>query len=116
MKNLSGGEHKRLSIGIELVTNPPIMFFDEPTSGLDCVGSYQVICHLQRLAHDGRIVVCVVHQPGSRLFQLFDDVLVLAHGEVLYAGEHREMLPTFAQSGHICPQYYNPADFGMFYP
>lgn len=113
VKNLSGGEHKRLSIGIELVTNPPIMFFDEPTSGLDCVGSYQVICHLQRLAHDGRIVVCVVHQPGSRLFQLFDDVLVLAHGEVLYAGEQREMLPTFAQSGHICPQYYNPADFAL---
>ncbi|XP_033153719.1 ABC transporter G family member 2 [Drosophila mauritiana] len=113
VKNLSGGEHKRLSIGIELVTNPPIMFFDEPTSGLDCVGSYQVICHLQRLAHDGRIVVCVVHQPGSRLFQLFDDVLVLAHGEVLYAGEQREMLPTFSQSGHICPQYYNPADFAL---
>ncbi|XP_039501759.1 ATP-binding cassette sub-family G member 1 isoform X1 [Drosophila santomea] len=113
VKNLSGGEHKRLSIGIELVTNPPIMFFDEPTSGLDCVGSYQVICHLQRLAHDGRIVVCVVHQPGSRLFQLFDDVLVLAHGEVLYAGEQREMLATFAQSGHICPQYYNPADFAL---
>ncbi|XP_017032891.1 ATP-binding cassette subfamily G member 4 isoform X1 [Drosophila kikkawai] len=113
VKNLSGGEHKRLSIGIELVTNPPIMFFDEPTSGLDCVASYQVICHLQRLAHDGRIVVCVVHQPGSRLFQLFDDVVVLAHGEVLYAGEQREMLNTFASSGYICPQYYNPADFAL---
>ncbi|XP_041451867.1 ATP-binding cassette sub-family G member 4 isoform X2 [Drosophila obscura] len=109
--NISGGEHKRLSIGIELVTNPPIMFFDEPTSGLDCVASYQVICHLQRLAHDGRIVVCVVHQPGSRLMQLFDDVLVLAHGEVLYAGEQRNMLADFATSGYTCPQYYNPADF-----
>ncbi|KAH8337587.1 hypothetical protein KR074_011607 [Drosophila pseudoananassae] len=113
VKNLSGGEHKRLSIGIELVTNPPIMFFDEPTSGLDCVASYQVICHLQRLAHDGRIVVCVVHQPGSRLFQLFDDVLVLAHGEVIYAGEQRAMLSSFAESGFICPQYYNPADFAL---
>ncbi|KAH8248795.1 hypothetical protein KR032_003238 [Drosophila birchii] len=113
VKNLSGGEHKRLSIGIELVTNPPIMFFDEPTSGLDCVASYQVICHLQRLAHDGRIVVCVVHQPGSRLFQLFEDVVVLAHGEVLYAGEQREMLNTFASSGFVCPQYYNPADFAL---
>ncbi|KAH8368889.1 hypothetical protein KR200_000371 [Drosophila serrata] len=113
VKSLSGGEHKRLSIGIELVTNPPIMFFDEPTSGLDCVASYQVICHLQRLAHDGRIVVCVVHQPGSRLFQLFDDVVVLAHGEVLYAGEQREMLNSFASCGFVCPQYYNPADFAL---
>ncbi|BFF94885.1 ATP-binding cassette sub-family G member 4 [Drosophila madeirensis] len=109
--HISGGEHKRLSIGIELVTNPPIMFFDEPTSGLDCVASYQVICHLQRLAHDGRIVVCVVHQPGSRLMQLFDDVLVLAHGEVLYAGEQRHMLESFAGAGFTCPQYYNPGDF-----
>ncbi|XP_026843316.1 ATP-binding cassette sub-family G member 1 isoform X3 [Drosophila persimilis] len=108
---ISGGEQKRLSIGIELATNPPIMFFDEPTSGLDCVSSYQVICHLQRLCHDGRIVVCVVHQPGSRLMQLFDDVLVLAHGEVLYAGEQRTMLATFEGSGFTCPQYYNPADF-----
>ncbi|XP_002133095.2 ATP-binding cassette sub-family G member 4 isoform X1 [Drosophila pseudoobscura] len=108
---ISGGEQKRLSIGIELATNPPIMFFDEPTSGLDCVSSYQVICHLQRLCHDGRIVVCVVHQPGSRLMQLFDDVLVLAHGEVLYAGEQRTMLATFEGSGYTCPQYYNPADF-----
>ncbi|EDW77382.2 uncharacterized protein Dwil_GK18117, isoform C [Drosophila willistoni] len=111
VRNISGGEHKRLSIGIELITNPPIMFFDEPTSGLDSVASYQVICHLQSLAKLGRIVVCVVHQPSSRLMRLFDDVLIMAHGEVLYAGEQKDMLTTFSQFGYNCPQYYNPADF-----
>ncbi|KAH8419500.1 hypothetical protein KR222_011626 [Zaprionus bogoriensis] len=111
VRDVSGGEHKRLSIGIELITNPPIMFFDEPTSGLDSVASYQVMCYLQRLAHDGRIVVCVVHQPSSRLMQLFDDILVLSHGEVLYCGTQSEMLDTFQAAGHTCPQYYNPGDF-----
>ncbi|EDW04163.1 ATP-binding cassette sub-family G member 4 isoform X3 [Drosophila grimshawi] len=111
VRDISGGEHKRLSMGIELITNPPIMFFDEPTSGLDSASSYQVMCHLQRLAHDGRIVVCVVHQPSSRLMQLFDDVLVLANGEVLYAGAQRDMLASFREAGFSCPQYYNPSDF-----
>ncbi|XP_064540501.1 ATP-binding cassette subfamily G member 4 isoform X1 [Drosophila montana] len=111
VRDISGGEHKRLSIGIELITNPPIMFFDEPTSGLDSVASYQVMCYLQKLAHNGRIVVCVVHQPSSRLMQLFDDVLVLAHGEMLYAGAQCDMLDSFQAAGFRCPQYYNPGDF-----
>lgn len=115
VRDISGGEHKRLSIGIELITNPPIMFFDEPTSGLDSVASYQVMCYLQKLAHNGRIVVCVVHQPSSRLMQLFDDVLVLAHGEMLYAGAQCDMLDSFQAAGFRCPQYYNPGDFGVYY-
>ncbi|XP_060652214.1 ATP-binding cassette sub-family G member 4 isoform X2 [Drosophila nasuta] len=111
VRDISGGEHKRLSIGIELITNPPIMFFDEPTSGLDSVASHQVLCYLQRLAHQGRIVVCVVHQPSSRLMQLFDDILVMSHGEVLFSGPQSEMLDDFKASGFICPPYYNPGDF-----
>ncbi|XP_030384180.1 ATP-binding cassette sub-family G member 4 isoform X2 [Scaptodrosophila lebanonensis] len=111
VRSTSGGERKRLSMGIELITNPPVMFFDEPTSGLDSVTSLQVMGYLQRLAHDGRIVVCVVHQPSSNLMRLFDDVLVLAHGELLYAGPQAEMLGCFQQAGYCCPNYYNPADF-----
>ncbi|XP_034472213.1 ATP-binding cassette sub-family G member 4 isoform X2 [Drosophila innubila] len=111
VRDISGGEHKRLSIGIELITNPPIMFFDEPTSGLDSVASYQVMCYLQKLAHQGRIVVCVVHQPSSKLMQLFDDILVLSNGEVLYSGPQCDMLESFKTAGYNCPQYYNPGDF-----
>jgi len=60
VRDISGGELKRLSIAIELITNPPIMFFDEPTSGLDSVASYQVMCYLQQQAHQGRIVVALL--------------------------------------------------------
>lgn len=112
VKNLSGGERKRLSIGVELVTNPPIMFFDEPTSGLDSVASYQVITHLRKLARNGRLIVCVIHQPSSRLMNQFDDILVMSAGNVLYSGPQRDMLGCFHKAGYECPQYYNPADFG----
>lgn len=112
VRNLSGGERKRLSIGIELVTNPPIMFFDEPTSGLDSVASLQIMTHLRRLAQGGRMIVCVVHQPSSKLMRLFDNVLVMAGGEVLYSGLQEEMIERFEEFGFQCPQYYNPADFG----
>lgn len=112
--HLSGGERKRLSIGVELVTNPPIMFFDEPTSGLDSVASFQVLSYLRKLARDGRLIVCVVHQPSSRLMQLFDDILVMSGGRVLYSGAQNEMLNFFQKANFECPQYYNPADFGEF--
>lgn len=112
--NLSGGEYKRLSIGVEMVTNPPIMFFDEPTSGLDSVATYQIISYLRKLARDGRLIVCVVHQPSSRLMKLFDDILVVSRGCVLYSGPQDEMLGHFQKSGFECPQYYNPADYGKF--
>lgn len=113
--NLSGGEYKRLSIGVEMVTNPPIMFFDEPTSGLDSVATYQIISYLRKLARDGRLIVCVVHQPSSRLMKLFDDILVVSRGCVLYSGPQDEMLGHFQKSGFECPQYYNPADYGKFF-
>ncbi|XP_036327733.1 LOW QUALITY PROTEIN: ATP-binding cassette sub-family G member 1 [Rhagoletis pomonella] len=113
VRNLSGGERKRLSIAIELVTNPPVMFFDEPTSGLDSVASLQVINYLRRLALENRIIVCVVHQPSSRLIKLFDDVIVMSRGQVLYSGAEREMIPTFETAGFAFPNYYNPADFAL---
>ncbi|XP_061389335.1 ATP-binding cassette sub-family G member 4 [Musca vetustissima] len=111
VQNLSGGEYKRLSIGVEMVTNPPIMFFDEPTSGLDSVASYQIISYLRKLARDGRVIVCVVHQPSSRLMKLFDDIMVVSKGCILYSGAQDGMLEQFKKSGFECPQYYNPADY-----
>lgn len=115
VQNLSGGERKRLSMGVELVTNPPIMFFDEPTSGLDSVASFQVLTYLKKLAEGGRLIVCVVHQPSSRLLQLFDDILVISGGKVLFSGAQDQMINYFHKASFECPQYYNPADFGKLY-
>lgn len=109
---LSGGEKKRLSIGMELVSNPQIMFFDEPTSGLDSVASYQVISYMKDLALQGRCVVSVIHQPSSELLELFDDVYVVVDGRCLYQGSLDNLITTFSEAGFQCPPYYNRADFG----
>lgn len=111
--HLSGGEKKRLSIGVELITNPSVMFFDEPTSGLDSVSSLQVIKHLRNLAHDGRTVIIVVHQPSSSLLKLFDDLYILTNGNCIYNGPLDQMVNVFKRAGLNCPNYYNRADYAL---
>ncbi|XP_069686819.1 ATP-binding cassette sub-family G member 4-like [Periplaneta americana] len=113
VKNLSGGEKKRLSIGCELLTNPPAMFFDEPTSGLDSVSSLQVISHLKSLAQSGRTVICSIHQPSSQLLEVFDDIYLLAGGQCLYSGPLDDMINVFKEVGFTCSMYYNRADFAL---
>ncbi|GAB0089477.1 ATP-binding cassette sub-family G member 1 [Sergentomyia squamirostris] len=108
---LSGGERKRVSIGEELISNPPIMIFDEPTSGLDSVSTVQVCTHLRSIAHAGRTVICVIHQPSSHVLQLFDDLFILSGGHCLYNGPVDDIVPNFEEAGFFCPQYYNRADF-----
>lgn len=113
MKNLSGGEQKRLAVAVELITNPAVMLLDEPTSGLDSVASAQIVSHLKSLAMGGRTIVCTIHQPASSLFQLFDDVFLLVGGRCLYSGTVEAMIPKLESAGFSCPEYYNPADFAI---
>ncbi|EDS38499.1 ABC transporter family protein [Culex quinquefasciatus] len=110
---LSGGERKRLSIGLDLVSDPRILFFDEPTSGLDSVSSYQVISYMKDLAKQGRCVISVIHQPSSELLELFDDVYLVTSGQCLYRGSLADLIPSLSDAGYVCPQYYNPVDFDI---
>jgi ABC-type multidrug transport system ATPase subunit len=64
------------------------------------------------LALGGRTVVCVVHQPSSRIFEMFDDVYILVDGKCLYNGTADDMVPIMQDVGFKCPKYYNRADFG----
>lgn len=88
-KGLSGGQRRRLSICIEILTRPRLLFLDEPTSGLDSAASYYVMSRIARLnLSDGiqRTIVVSIHQPSSELFELFHDLCLLSSGEAVYFG------------------------------
>lgn len=64
-KGISGGERKRTSIGVELITNPSVIFLDEPTTGLDSETALNCISVLKKMAHEGRTIISTIHQPSS---------------------------------------------------
>jgi ABC-type multidrug transport system ATPase subunit len=112
-RGISGGERKRVNIGMELVANPSVLLLDEPTSGLDASAAIKVMRLLKRVARHGTAVVAVVHQPRREIFELFDDVLLLAKGgQVAYMGPRKGCLPFFAAHFASLPmENQNPADF-----
>ncbi|KAL5054544.1 hypothetical protein RYX36_035226 [Vicia faba] len=112
-KGLSGGQKRRLSICIEILTRPRLLFLDEPTSGLDSAASYYVMSRIARLnLSDGvpRTVVVSIHQPSSEVFELFHDLCLLSSGETVYFGPSYDANQFFAANGFPCPTLHNPSD------
>ncbi|KAE8148190.1 P-loop containing nucleoside triphosphate hydrolase protein [Aspergillus avenaceus] len=110
-KGCSGGEKRRTSIGVQMLANPSVLFCDEPTTGLDATSAFQIVRTLKRLAQEGRTVVVSIHAPRSEIWSLFDNVILLARGSVLYSGASSESLPHFERCGHLLPPFVNPAEF-----
>ena len=114
LRGLSGGERKRTSVGVELITSPSILFLDEPISGLDSYNGYKLITLLKRIASSNAAVLLTIHQPSSEIFYLFDYVLFLKEGQVLFYGQPDEVLPYFSDRGYMFASNHNPADTVMF--
>ncbi|CAE7931947.1 ABCG14, partial [Symbiodinium sp. KB8] len=113
-KGLSGGQQKRVAVGVELISNPQMLFLDEPLSGLDSYNAFTLMHTLNRLALTGVPVVMTLHQPSSEIYDLIDDVIFLFKGEVVYQGPRTNLVNHFNQLGFHCPQNHNPADYVMF--
>ncbi|XP_069349931.1 ATP-binding cassette sub-family G member 8 isoform X1 [Eulemur rufifrons] len=111
LRGVSGGERRRVSIGVQLLWNPGILILDEPTSGLDSFTAHNLVKTLSRLAKGNRLVLLSLHQPRSDIFRLFDLVLLMTSGTTVYLGAAQHMVEYFTAIGHPCPRYSNPADF-----
>lgn len=139
VKGLSGGQKRRVSICIEILTRPKLLFLDEPTSGLDSAASYHVMSRIIKIAQqDRRTVVVSIHQPSGEVFDLFHNLCLLSSGKMVYFGsvsaanevrlclhvlvdiliEYTEMVRIifviveqfFASNGFPCPSMRNPSD------
>lgn len=111
-KGISGGERKRLCIAMELLNNPALMFLDEPTSGLDSSTAFSVCKVLQDLAERGICtVVCTIHQPAQKIFELFDNLILMKKGQIVYQGSAQKSLLLLQALGLPCPDGINPADY-----
>ena len=99
-KRLSGGERKRLNIGLDMISSADVFLFDEPTSGLSSKDSEHVIDIIRSMAHN-KIVLVTIHQPNSKLFQMFSKALLLDKGgKLVFYGTPSEMLSYFAAAEH----------------
>ena len=114
VKGISGGEKRRVTIAIQILTDPRVLFLDEPTSGLDAFTASSIIEVLRGLAEEGRTLILTIHQSRSDLFRYFHNILLLSRGgSPVYAGKGSFMLTHFSSLGFECPTTTNPADFAL---
>eukprot|EP00826_Nyctotherus_ovalis_P052897 TRINITY_DN678_c0_g1_i9.p1 TRINITY_DN678_c0_g1~~TRINITY_DN678_c0_g1_i9.p1 ORF type:complete len:654 (+),score=168.67 TRINITY_DN678_c0_g1_i9:414-2375(+) len=109
-KGISGGERRRTSIGVEIVTNPSLIILDEVTSGLDSFTAYTIVKVLKEMAESGKTIIAIVHQPSSDIFSVFDRTYILAGGREVYQGDTEKICDYFKMIGKEIPSYTNPAD------
>ncbi|KIY47464.1 P-loop containing nucleoside triphosphate hydrolase protein [Fistulina hepatica ATCC 64428] len=114
LKGISGGEKRRVSIAVQILTEPRILIADEPTSGLDAFTASSIMEVLTGLANEGRTVIITIHQSRSELFNKFGNLLLLAKGgRMAYSGPTVEMISHFGKLGYLCPRDCNPSDWAL---
>lgn len=112
-RGVSGGERRRVSIGIDIIHDPILLFLDEPTSGLDSTSAFMVVKVLQRIAQSGSVVIMSVHQPSYRILNLLDRLILLSHGNTVFGGSPANLPDFFSQFGHPIPENENRTEFAL---
>uniref|UniRef100_A0A453E9W2 ABC transporter domain-containing protein n=1 Tax=Aegilops tauschii subsp. strangulata TaxID=200361 RepID=A0A453E9W2_AEGTS len=112
VKGISGGQKKRLTTGELLVGSARVLFMDEISTGLDSATTYQIIKYLRDSTHalDGTTIISLL-QPAPETYELFDDVILISEGQIVYQGPREYAADFFAAMGFRCPERKNVADF-----
>ncbi|KAG7664640.1 uncharacterized protein J8A68_001865 [[Candida] subhashii] len=113
LKGISGGEKRRVSIAIQLLSRPKILFLDEPTSGLDSSTAETILSLLDELARDNQTtVILTIHQPSEAMFYKFGSLLLLSRGgKVVYNGSSKGIIKYLGGLGYHTPKDGNVADY-----
>ncbi|KAK7931561.1 hypothetical protein PG985_002273 [Apiospora marii] len=107
---ISGGQRKRVSIGMELAAAPMSIFLDEPTSGLDATSAVSMMRTLQAIARLGLSIIVIIHQPRMEIFEMLDSLILLGNGQLLYEGPEKGVQPYFESLGFHFPEHGNAGD------
>jgi len=111
---ISGGELKRLNVANELLADPALLFLDEPTTGLDSTSALALTASLKTLSQEsGRTIVASIHQPSGKVVSLFDFLIVLCDGRIVFQGEPERICPYLAAIGFPCPPGWSASDHMM---
>ena len=110
---ISGGQRKRVSIGLELAAAPMALFLDEPTSGLDATSAASVMGLLKSISCLGVTTIAIIHQPRQEVFESIDNLLLLGNGQEIYAGRTTDAPAYFNDLAFTFPRNRNPADVIM---
>ncbi|OVA03637.1 ABC transporter-like [Macleaya cordata] len=114
VRGISGGERRRVSIGVDVIHDPRVLILDEPTSGLDSTSALQIIDMLKIMAETrGRTIILSIHQPGFRIVKLFNSLLLLANGSVLHHGSVDQLQVKLRSIGLQLPLHVNIVDFAI---
>lgn len=108
---LSGGQARRLSIGVALLKQPTLLFLDEPTTGLDAAAAENIMQEIVRVAKEERIIiVCTIHQPSTKVYNGFDETMILSKSRTAFTGDVKDAVPYFESIGYPLPLQTNPAE------
>ncbi|XP_030541231.1 ABC transporter G family member STR-like [Rhodamnia argentea] len=110
-RGVSGGERRRVSIGIDIIHKPSMLFLDEPTSGLDSSSAYSVVEKVKDIARGGSIVLMTIHQPSYRIQLLLDHITVLARGRLIYMGNPLALPTHLSGFGRPVPEGENSLEY-----